>query len=51
MSFPGTFDSHEVDLLVAKYWDDSLDGDRTNLKDLADFIEPFQFTRNLQSQA
>jgi hypothetical protein len=50
VSFPGTFDSHEVDFLVAKFWDDSLDGDRTNLEDRANFIEPFQFTRNLQAQ-
>jgi hypothetical protein len=50
MSVPSTFNPLEVDFLVAKYWDDSLDGDRTSINDRADFIEPFQFTRNLQSQ-
>jgi hypothetical protein len=51
VSSPDAFDPLEVDFLVAKYWDDFLDGDRTNLKDLDTFIEPFQFTRNLQYQA
>lgn len=51
MSFQGTFDPLEVDFLVAKYWDDTLDGDCTSISDRANFIEPFQFTRNLQAQA
>jgi hypothetical protein len=51
VSFSGTFDPLEVDFLVAKYWDDFLDGDRISIEDRANFIEPFQFTRNLQSQA
>ena len=51
MSFSGTLDTLEVDFLVAKYWDDFLDGSRTSIEDRANFIEPFQFTRNLQYQA
>jgi hypothetical protein len=48
--FAGFFDPLEFDFLVAKYWDDSIDGDRTCINDRANFIEPFQFTRSLQSQ-
>ena len=50
MSVPNPFNPLEVDFLVAKYWDDSLDGDRTSIEDRATFMEPFQFTHNLQAQ-
>jgi len=48
--FPAPLLRHEVDALVIKHWDDTLDGDRLNLEDLINFLEPFQFTRNLQTQ-
>ena len=37
--------------LIARYWDDSLDGDCTNFGDVADFLEPFLYTDRLKSQA
>lgn len=35
--------------LIARYWDDTIDGDRTNSEDVVSFLEPFYFTAQLQS--
>jgi hypothetical protein len=36
--------------LVCLYWDDTIDGNPNNSRDLAAFLEPFYFTTQLQVQ-
>jgi len=52
MSFPGPAfyeTGLHQDSLIARYWDDTLDGDCTDAEDVATFLEPFSFTEQLQS--
>jgi len=38
----------ETSSLVDKYWDDTIDGDRTNYEDVESFLDPFLNTLLLQ---
>lgn len=40
----------DQDALITRYWDDTIDGDRTSSEDVTSFLEPFYFTAQLQSQ-
>ena len=50
MSTLDPFPQSKVEVLIERYWDDTIDGSLDNLSDIESFCEPFIYTEQLQSQ-